>query len=98
MENFFVAGALYYDPESNMIIKPLYTQQAYYIDCVEYWSFKRWKESYNSYFRRENKDDYIDYGNERYYYAEAQVFRANNSVKLLSDLSGVAFFEENRTF
>ena len=95
--NLVVKGAYYYDRESETILVPHFTGDFFYVDCTEYEKMESLKGRYDKGWIKENKDDFIEYEGEKYYYAEYSP-RCVEDWKLLSDVSELEHTEENFDF
>jgi len=92
-----IAGAVYYSDSLDALLIPHFTGEYWMVDCTRYLKKKELKDRCPDYWFKENKENYIEFEGERYYYAEYSPIHTDD-LNLLSDLSELKFYEENRVF
>ncbi len=95
--NLVIAGAYYYDEESDTILIPHYTGEFGIVDCDEYAAMEDLQGRYDQSYIDKVKDDPIEYDGTNYYNSEYNPFSVGD-WQLLSDLSELAHLEENFDF
>ena len=90
-----IKGAYYFNQDC--IIMPHYTGEFFIVDCDEYITEEEIKERYDNNFIEEHKNNYIEYQDIKYYYAEYNTFNTAD-FELLSDLSKLEYLEEEYIF
>ena len=93
-----IKGAFYYDNDSDTILMPHYTGEFSVVDCDEYIKMEELKETYDESYIENNKDNFIDYEGQKYYFAEYSPRSVTDEWDLLSDLSELSHFEEDYDF
>lgn len=88
--NLVIAGAEYFNENLNAILVPHFTGEFNLVDCSRYLPKKEIMEIYDKEFFKENKDNYIEFEGEKFYYAEYCVF-STEGLKLVSDISNLRF-------
>lgn len=92
-----IKGAYYYNREEETVLMPHFTGEFSIVDCTQFEKMNYLKDNYAENWIQENKDYFIEFEGEKYYYAEF----APHSVgdwELLSDLSDLEHIEENYDF
>jgi hypothetical protein len=92
-----IAGAFYYDRNSDTIFAPHYTGEYVTVDCDEYVTMDELKDNYDDSYIKTVKDSPVEFEGKQYYSAEWGPFNIGN-WELLSDLSDLRFNEDNRSF
>ena len=95
--NTIIAGAYYYDIESDTILIPHYSGGFWMVDCNQYVKIEELKDRYNKDYILSVKDDFITYNREKYYNAEYSPWTVGE-WKLLSDISELKHIENDFDF
>ena len=96
MGKLVIKGAYY--KSGDTILMPHYTGEYGMVDCARYYTEEEMKITYNEQFIQDNKNDYVDVDNVRYYYAEYSPFNVDDDWELLSDLSDLRHTEDSFNF
>lgn len=92
-----IRGAVYFDGDEILI--PQYTGEFFTVDCIRYCTKQQLIDyGYNNNWFKEYKDDYYSYNGKKYYFAEYSMYNVNSDWELLSNLSSLAFTNENFVF
>ena len=95
--NTIIAGAYYYDIESDTILVPHYSGSFRMVDCTQYKKLKELENKYDEDYIKSIKDDFIEYAGEKYYNAEYSPWNVGE-WELLSDISELRHIEEDYDF
>jgi hypothetical protein len=97
MISLVIRGAYYYNKDGDNILVPHYTGEYVTVDCDEFARKDEIKSRYDNQYIKNNKDNYIEYDDNKYYYAEYSPFNVGD-WELLSDVSQLEHFEEDFDF
>lgn len=94
----FIKGAIYLSADGTELLTPRFTGEYAVVDCTRYLTKDEILSNYEEDFFNENKDNYIEYEGNKYYYAEYSPYHTQNIGELLSDLSELQHVEEEYNF
>lgn len=95
--NLIIKGAYYYDSEIDAVLVPHFTGIFFMVDCTRYLKKKEIISRWGKDYFLENKNDFVEYEGNKYYYAEYYPFNVEG-MELLSDLSELEHVEETFNF
>ena len=96
MEKFVIKGAYYQNGDT--ILVPHFTGEYNIVDCTRYYTKEEMEETYGETFIKDNKDNYVDVDDVRYYYAEYSPYTVDDDWVLLSDLGDLEHTENSFNF
>lgn len=95
-----IKGAIYTNGEE--LLRPHYSGEFFMVDCTEYKTKKQIKQKYSKETAKQFLTDgyYLTYEGEKYYECEFSPFNCGteSNFELLSDLSGLDFYDEETDF
>lgn len=80
-----IAGAVY--KRENDLVIPHYTGKFWMVDCDNYVTMEELEQDYDEDYIKEVEDNYIEYDEVKYYYAEWSPEYVTDDWELLSDIS-----------
>ena len=96
MGKLVIKGAIYQDGDT--ILMPHFTGEYGMVDCTRYYTKEEMEETYGETFIKDNKDNYVDVDDVRYYYAEYGPCTVDDDWDLVSDLSDLEHTEDSFNF
>ena len=88
-----IKGAQYFERDSDIILIPHYTGVFWMVDCDRYYPLDELKEMYSDGYVESVMDNYIEFEDKKYYYAEYRPWNVTEDWELISDLSELEFNE-----